>query len=137
MATVIPSGPGTHFRDPKDDTFPRTDDAAFDELIRTDHPFISVNLSWTLTIIGLDLSPKMWRVFVVHRSYINVCASTKWQKKKNPNIYTMSASLGDALLFVTLDLGAAIKREFIYVFYSLSLLVVMILTFKVKSVNIQ
>ena len=49
----------------------------------------------------------------------------------------MSASLGDALLFVTLDLGAAIKREFIYVFYSLSLLVVMILTFKVKSVNIQ
>ena len=77
MATVIPSGPGTHFRDPKDDTFPRTDDAAFDELIRTDHPFISVNLSRTLTIIGLDLSPKMWRVFVVHRSYINVCASTK------------------------------------------------------------
>ena len=49
----------------------------------------------------------------------------------------MSASLGDALLFVTLALGAAIKREFIYVFYSLSLLVVMILTFKVKSVNIQ
>ena len=52
-------------------------------------------------------------------------------------LYTVSASLGDALLFVTLALGAAIKREFIYVFYSLSLLVVMILTFKVKSVNIQ
>ena len=35
----------------------------------------------------------------------------------------MSASLGDALLFVTLALGAAIKREFIYVSYSLSYLV--------------
>ena len=32
----------------------------------------------------------------------------------------MSASLGDALLFVTLALGAAIKREFIYVSYSVS-----------------
>ena len=32
----------------------------------------------------------------------------------------MSASLGDALLFVTLALGAAIKRQFIFVSYSVS-----------------
>ena len=32
-------------------------------------------------------------------------------------LYTVSASLGDALLFVTLALGAAIKREFIYISY--------------------
>ena len=35
----------------------------------------------------------------------------------------MSASLGDALLFVTLALGAAIKREFIYVSYFLKIFI--------------
>ena len=35
-------------------------------------------------------------------------------------LYTVSASVGEALLFVTLALGAAIKREFIYVSYSVS-----------------
>ena len=39
------------------------------------------------------------------------------EEEKSKYIYTVSASLGDALLFVTLALGAAIKREFIYVSY--------------------
>ena len=39
----------------------------------------------------------------------------------------MSASLGDALLFVTLALGAAIKREFIYVSYSFVLFMLLLI----------
>ena len=48
------------------------------------------------------------------------------------HVNTMSTSLGEALLFVTLDLGVAIKQEFIYVSYFLFCLYLCLL-FKSRS----
>ena len=49
------------------------------------------------------------------------------------HVNTMSTSLGEALLFVTLALGAAIKQEFIYVSYFLYFLVCLYLCLLFKS----
>ena len=45
----------------------------------------------------------------------------------------MSASLGDALLFVTLALGVAIKREFIYVSYFIYFFILSVFMFLIQE----